>query len=180
MRQARAKQELNQRTSFEIMQQSASLEEYPALNKLAATMGSNRISKSNRGVRGFSSGWLGRLLRPSGGVPGAYSPNRGGVSAIGKESKKDLARFQSSQHMRLRSDQDHQAEVGARIRGMQSATGASSARDTLDSIVSRLASGEEESPRLLEAANETLRFSQLKPTSSKEDPHPLPGIRRLG
>jgi|TARA_B100000678_G_scaffold257452_1_gene236417 hypothetical protein len=82
--------------------------------------------------------------------------------------------------MRLRSDQDHQAEVGARIRGMQSATGASSARDTLDSIVSRLASGEEESPRLLEAANESLRFSQLKPTSSKEDPHPLPGIRRLG
>tara|TARA_B100001245_G_C22671561_1_gene328667 strand:+ start:134 stop:382 length:249 start_codon:yes stop_codon:yes gene_type:complete len=82
--------------------------------------------------------------------------------------------------MRLRSDQDHQAEVGARIRSMQSATGASSARDTLDSIVSRLASGEEESPRLLEAANESLRFSQLKPTSSKEDPHPLPGIRRIG
>ena len=180
VRQARAKQELKQRTSFEIMQQPASLEEYPALNKLAATMGSNRVSKSNRGARGFSTGWLGRLLRPSGGVPGAYSPIREDVSAIGKEPKKGLSRFQSSQHMRLRSDQDHQAEVGARIRGMQSATGASSARDTLDSIVSRLASGEEESPRLLEAANESLRFSQLKPTSSKEDPHPLPGIRRIG
>jgi hypothetical protein len=180
VRQARAKQELKQRTSFEIMRQPASLEEFPALNKLAATMGSNRVSKSNRGARGFSTGWLGRLLRPSGGVPGAYSPSREDVSAIGEEPKKGLSRFQSSQHMRLRSDQDHQAEVGARIRGMQSATGASSARDTLDSIVSRLASGEEESPRLLEAANESLRFSQLKPTSSKEDPHPLPGIRRLG
>ena len=180
VRQARAKQELKQRTSFEIMQQPASLEEYPALNKLAATMGSNRVSKSNRGARGFSTGWLGRLLRPSGGVHGAYSPSREDVSAIGKEPKKGLSRFQSSQHMRLRSDQDHQAEVGARIRGMQSATGASSARDTLDSIVSRLASGEEESPRLLEAAIDSLRFNQLKPTSSKEDPHPLPGIRRLG
>ena len=180
VRQARAKQELNRRTSFEIMQRPASLEEYPALNKLAATMVSNRVSKSNRGVMGFSSGWLGRLLRPSGGVPRVYSPSRRDVSAIGKESKKGLSRFQSSQHMRLRSDQEHQAEVGERIRSMRSATGASSARDTLDSIVSRLASGEEESPRLLEAAIDSLRFNQLKPTSSKEDPHPLPGIRRLG
>lgn len=180
VREARAKQELKQRTSFENKQQPANLEEYPALNKLAATMGSNRVSKSNREVGGFSSGWLGRLLRPSSGVPRAYSPSRGDVSAISKEPIKGLFRFQSSQHMRLRSDQDHQAEVGARIRGMQTATGASSARDTLDSIVSRLASGEEESPRLLEAAIDTLRFRQLKPTSSKEDPHPLPGIRRLG
>ena len=94
--------------------------------------------------------------------------------------KRATKRFQTSQHMRLRSDQDHQAEVGTRIRTMRRATESSTARDKLDSIVSNLSSGEEDSPRLLEAPADSLRFSQLRPTSSEEDPHPLPGLRRLG
>jgi len=180
VRQAKAKRELKRRKSFENLQQPANLEEYPALNRLAATMGSNRISLGNRGKRGFSSGWLGRLLRPSSALTRAYPPSRVDADSTGKERERGLPRFQTSQHMRLRSDQSHQAEVGARIRGMQPATGASSARDALDSIVSRMASGEEFSPRLLEASTNSLRFNQLKPTSTEEDPHPLPGIRRLG
>ena len=54
------------------------------------------------------------------------------------------------------------------------------ARDKLDSIVDKLSNGEEDSPRLLEAPTDSLKFNQLRPTSSKEDPHPLPGLRRLG
>ena len=173
-------QELKHRKSIENLQQPANLEEYPALNRLAATMGSNRISSSNKGRGGFSSGWLGRLLRPSSALPRAYPTSRVEADVVGNEGEGRLSRFQTSQHMRLRSDQSHQAEVGARIRGIQSATGASSARDALDSIVSRMASGEELPPRLLEASTNSLRFNQLKPTSSERDPHPLPGIKRLG
>jgi hypothetical protein len=180
VRQAKAMRELKHRKSFDNLQQPANLEEYPALNRLASTMGSNRISLSNRGKGRFSAGWLGRLLRPSSAFPRAYPPSQVEGDVIGKEGGRGLSRFQTSQHMRLRSDQSHQAEVGTRIRGMQSATGTSSARDALDSIVSRIASGEDFPPRLLEGSTNSLRFNQLKPTSSEEDPHPLPGIRRLG
>ena len=82
--------------------------------------------------------------------------------------------------MRLRSDQDHQAEVSSMIRTMRNTSEPSTARDKLDSIVSKLSSGEEESPRLMELSADNLRFTQLRATSSEEDPHPLPGLRRLG
>ncbi|MEC8874232.1 MAG: hypothetical protein VX502_02450, partial [Candidatus Thermoplasmatota archaeon] len=180
VRQAKARQELRVRDSIERLYQPANLEEYPALNKLASSMGANRISNSNRGGRGFSSGWLGRLLRPTSGVPRAYEvPKQGNKEARGGWSKSPL-RFQTSQHMRLRSDQDHQAEVGVRIRSMQAVKGVSSAKDALDSIVTRLSTEEELGPRMLDLPTETLCFNELKPTSSKEDPHPLPGVRRLG
>ncbi|MEE2625017.1 MAG: hypothetical protein VYD50_02035, partial [Candidatus Thermoplasmatota archaeon] len=180
VRQAKARQELRVRDSIERLHQPANLEEYPALNKLASSMGANRISNSNRGGKGFSSGWLGRLLRPTSGVPRAYEvPKQGNKEARGGWSKSPL-RFQTSQHMRLRSDQDHQAEVGVRIRSMQAVKGVSSAKDALDSIVTRLSTEEELGPRMLDLPTETLCFNELKPTSSKEDPHPLPGVRRLG
>ncbi|HJL55530.1 MAG: hypothetical protein QGF28_02380 [Candidatus Thalassarchaeaceae archaeon] len=180
VRQAKAKRELRHRKSFENLQQPANLEEYPALNRLAATMGSNRVSSGNRRKREFSSGWLGRLLRPSSALTRSYPPSRANAGATDKKQERGLSRFQTAQHMRLRNDQNHQVEVGARIRSMQTATGASSARGALDSIVSRMASGEDFPPRLLETSTNSLRFNQLKPTSTEEDPHPLPGIRRLG
>ena len=47
--------------------------------------------------------------------------------------------------------------------------------------VVRNVSGEVDDVALLhDGANDSLRFSELKPTSSKEDPNPLPGLRRLG
>ena len=106
--------------------------------------------------------------------------NRGVSNQKSEVVSDEKPRFQSSQHMRLRSDQEHQAEVGARIRGMRNSAEYSSAKDTLDSIVSRIQSGEEEAPRMMEAPSNSLRFGQLRPTSSKDDPHPLPGLRRLG
>ena len=180
VRQAKARQELRVRDSIERLYQPANLEEYPALNKLASSMGANRISNSSRGGKGFSSGWLGRLLRPTSGVPRAYEAPILGNKEASEGWSKSPPRFQTSQHMRLRSDQDHQAEVGVRIRSMQTVKGVSSAKDALDSIVTRLSTEEELGPRMLDLPTETLCFNELKPTSSKEDPHPLPGVRRLG
>ena len=179
VRQARARQELRVRKKEDRTNHPANLEEYPALNKLANSMGSTRMSVNRPSRVSSSTGWIGRLLSPSGRmvVENEKGEERQQDSGISPDKS---ARFQSAQHMRLRSDQDHQAEVGARIRGMRSKSEASSAKDALDSLVSRINCGKEDSPRLLDSHEATLRFSQLRPTSSKDDPHPLPGLKRLG
>jgi hypothetical protein len=56
----------------------------------------------------------------------------------------------------------------------------STAKDNLNSIVRRLSGEEEMKSNLLDETSDSLKFSQLKPTSSREDPNPLPGLRRLG
>ena len=174
VKRAKARQELRVQQLRGADRQPANLEDYPALNRLASTMTSSKISGVKSESRPFSTGLLGRLLRPRGSI------NRAGNIVKVPDDEITTKRFQTSQHMRLRSDQDHQAEVGSRIRTMRRAMDSSTARDKLDSIVSKLSSGEEDSPRLLEAPEDSLRFSQLRPTSSEEDPHPLPGLRRLG
>jgi len=55
-----------------------------------------------------------------------------------------------------------------------------SAKEALDGVVRRVSSGEDrESITSHEIEERGLRFSQLRRTSSKSDPHPLPGIKRL-
>ena len=173
VRQARARQELRSRRSSELGIQTTNLEDYPALNKLASTMSGTGTTKSIR-RRGSSGGWLSRLLSPS-------SPLDGRVSGKRASSEIETERFQTSQHMRLRSDQDHQAELTSRIRTMRNTNiGSSTAKDKLDSIVRNLSGERNENAVTIDGPNDSLKFSQLKPTSSRDDPNPLPGLRRLG
>ncbi len=173
VKQARARQELRSKKDSESTIQRANLEDYPALNKLASTMGGSGKSNSKLVKRSFGTGWIGRLLSPG----SNFSRPQRDFSHPSQEIETE--RFQSSQHMRLRSDQDHQAEVGSRIRSM-GRNQISTARDKLDSIVRGISNGDEETPMMLESPGQALKFKQLRPTSSKEDPHPLPGLRRLG
>ena len=173
VRQARARQELRNQGSSELPIQAANLEDYPALNKLASTMSGSRAKNSNRSS-GASGGWLSRLLSPSSSLDRRGSGKRG-------SSEIETERFQTSQHMRLRSDQDHQAELTSRIRAMRNTNiGTSTAKDKLDSIVRNLSGERNERAIMIDGTNDSLKFSQLKPTSSKDDPNPLPGLRRLG
>ena len=173
VRQARARQELRSRRSSELGIQTTNLEDYPALNKLASTMSGTGTTKSIR-RRGSSGGWLSRLLSPSSSLDGRESGKR-------TSSKIETERFQTSQHMRLRSDQDHQAELTSRIRTMRNTNiGSSTAKDKLDSIVRNLSGERNENRFIVDGPNDSLKFSQLKPTSSRDDPNPLPGLRRLG
>ena len=173
VRQARARQELRSQRSSELGIQAANLEDYPALNKLASTMSGTRAAKSSRS-RGASGGWLSRLLSPSSSLDGRESGKR-------TSSEIETERFQTSQHMRLRSDQDHQAELTSRIRAMRNTNiGSSTAKDKLDSIVRSLSGERKEQAIMIDGPNDSLKFSQLKPTSSRDDPNPLPGLRRLG
>jgi len=173
VKQARARQELQVKMQNNNNSRSTNLEEYPALNKLASTMGSSRIDTSNTSGSDETGSWLGRLLRPS--------HDSGKKARLGNRSKiEERTTFQTAQHMRLRSDQEHQAEVGSRIRSMGEVNSGGSAKDTLDIIVGRMSRGEEAVPRMLDSPGDALSFSQLKATSSNEDPHPIPGLRRLG
>jgi len=173
VRQARARQELRSRRSSELGIQTTNLEDYPALNKLASTMsGTGAIKSIRRG--GASGGWLSRLLSPSSSLDGRESGKR-------TSSEIETERFQTSQHMRLRSDQDHQSELTSRIRTLRNTNiGSSTAKDKLDSIVRNLSGERNENRVMIDGPNDSLKFSQLKPTSSRDDPNPLPGLRRLG
>ena len=173
VRQARARQELRSRRSNELGIQVTNLEDYPALSKLASTMSGTGAAKSIR-RRGASGGWLARLLSPSSSLDGRESSNR-------TSSEIETERFQTSQHVRLRSDQDHQSELTSRIRTLRNTNiGSSTAKDKLDSIVRNLSGERNENRFIVDGPNDSLKFSQLKPTSSRDDPNPLPGLRRLG
>jgi len=174
VRQAKARHELRSKGVGGLEGvQAANLDDYPALKGLASTMSGSRSSgvKSKAAVSG---GWLSRLLRPN-----STSANRINGENTDSTNEIETERFQTTQHMRLRSDQDHQADVSSRLRAMRKINHSSTARDKLDSIVRSL-SEEEDTPLPLDGPNDSLRFNQLTPTSSKEDPHPLPGLRRLG
>ena len=173
VRQARARQELRNQRYSELGIQATNLEDYPALNKLASTMSGTGAAKSIR-RRGASGGWLARLLSPSSSLDGRESSNR-------TSSEIETERFQTSQHVRLRSDQDHQSELTSRIRTLRNTNiGSSTAKDKLDSIVRNLSGERNENRFMIDGPNDSLKFSQLKPTSSRDDPNPLPGLRRLG
>ena len=174
VRKARARQELRSRRSSELGIQTTNLEDYPALNKLASTMSGTGATKSIRRRGSSGGGWLSRLLSPSSSLDGRVSGKR-------TSSEIETERFQTSQHMRLRSDQDHQAELTSRIRTMRNTNiGSSTAKDKLDSIVRNLSGERNENAVTIDGPNDSLKFSQLKPTSSRDDPNPLPGLRRLG
>ena len=179
VKQARARQALlgNGGSSQSVLDAS-SLEEFPGLSRIATSMSSGRVRAPRRKAFRKPS-WISALL-------GATTPairNTDGTYASeysdedGQEARSGT-RFQSSQHIRLRSDQDHQADVAVRAR-QGPADPPASAKDAMDRLVGRVSGEEERVPTELTGQDGGLRFSQLRRTSSKGDPHPLPGIRRL-
>ena len=179
VKQARARQALlGSGESSQPVLDASSLEEFPGLSRIATSMSSGRVRAPRRKAFRKPS-WISALL-------GATTPairNTDGTYASeysdedGQEARSGT-RFQSSQHIRLRSDQDHQADVAVRAR-QGPADPPASAKDAMDRLVGRVSGEEERVPTELTGQDGGLRFSQLRRTSSKGDPHPLPGIRRL-
>ena len=179
VKQARARQALlGGGESSQPVLDVSSLEEFPGLSRIATSMSSGRVRAPRRKAFRKPS-WISALL-------GATTPairNTDGTYASeysdedGQEARSGT-RFQSSQHIRLRSDQDHQADVAVRAR-QGPADPPASAKDAMDRLVGRVSGEEERVPTELTGQDGGLRFSQLRRTSSKGDPHPLPGIRRL-
>ncbi len=180
VKQARAKRALLTSGESSLPALDASnLEEFPGLSKIASSMNSGRVRTSRRKTPKRRPNWIGTLLGST--VPPARKTTDSYASEYGDGDGEEVhpgARFQSSQHIRLRSDQDHQADVVGRATEAN-APGPHSAQDALDQLVNRVSSGREDSPPELPEKEAGLRFSQLRRTSSKGDPHPLPGIKRL-
>ena len=180
VKQARAKQALL--TSGESplpALDASSLAEFPQLSKIASSMNSGRVRTSRRKTPKRRPNWIGALLGST--VPPARKTTDSYASEYGDGDGEEVrpgARFQSSQHIRLRSDQDHQADVVGRATEANAPV-PHSAQAALDQLVNRVSSGSENSPPELPEKEAGLRFSQLRRTSSKGDPHPLPGIKRL-
>ena len=180
VKQARAKQALL--TSGEMSPSAldaSSLEGLPGLSRIARSMSSGRVKTSSRKVPRRRTSWISALLgsaaRTTGRTTDSYASEYG--DGDGEEVQSGV-RFQTFQHNRLRSDQDHQADVAGRARESRTPH-PHSAQDALDHLVNRVSSGEDSGATQLPEQEGGLRFSQLRRTSSKGDPHPLPGIKRL-
>ena len=91
--------------------------------------------------------------------------------------------MRSGQILRLRSDQDHQAEVAERIKSLSKSTGGDIAEDEMDSLVQRLSESGDLEPiaNLLKAAEtKQLSFGQMASTSPPKETPGHHGISRMG
>ena len=91
--------------------------------------------------------------------------------------------MRSGQILRLRADQDHQAEVAERIKNLSKSTGGDFADDETDALVQRLSESGDLAPiaNLLKAAEtKKLSFGQLASTSPPKETPGNHGISRMG
>ena len=156
------------------------LGEYPGLSRMASSYGEGRLSvRKQQPTKRKRLGLIERLLVPRYRSYERreldYSAEYGDPDGIEVNSG---ARFQSKQHLRIRSDQEHQADINNRIRRIDT-TEPSSAKDALDKVVSRVSRGEEHSPTELVTAQPLLRFNQMRRTSNSNEKGHLKGIKRL-
>ena len=160
VKEARAKQEIrNNDNELNYSYESTNLDSYPSLKK--AFKGNNKnISLKNKSTS-ISSVLMNKLLRPSN-VP---------IKNKNINNSKDN-RFQTSQFLRLRSDQDHQSNINSRALRSKKNNENSDAMQVINSIVTRVS---DDIP-----SRRKFSFKQMKKTSSGVEVNKLPGIRKLG
>ncbi len=179
VRQARAKKadSVKYLTGPDI--ESNDLNDYPGVSSLVASMNGGRFNK-DLVVRGRSKpSWIESLLRPKSRT--RYRRDDDYVSQYGDADGAFIGshqRFQSSQHIRLRSDQDHQADIASRT-APHSEESPVSAKAALDSVVERVSSGKNRASKKLTIPSGGLKFSQLRKAPTKGEKHHMPSVRRL-
>ena len=157
----------------------ADLRDYPGLSKIANSYGNGRLSLRKQPNKEKKVGLIEKLLVPRHRNYERryldYSSEYGDPDGI---QASETSRFQSKQHLRIRSDQEHQADISNRISRMNN-TEPSSAKDALNKVVNRVSRGEEHSPTELNSGQPLLRFNQMRRTSNNSDEGHLRGIKRL-
>lgn len=90
--------------------------------------------------------------------------------------------LRSGQILRLRADQDHQAEIADRIISLSKSAGGEFAEDEAGELIQRLSASGDLEPiaNLLKAADNNLSFSNLASTSPPKEVPGHHGISRLG
>ncbi|MCP2503169.1 MAG: hypothetical protein NLN66_03815 [Candidatus Thalassarchaeaceae archaeon] len=180
VKRAKAQQSLQRKAEImAALPAPTDLGEYPGLSKIASSLGDGRLVLRNQPIRKKKLGFLERILLPK--SPSYVRENMSYAEEYGDPDGLDAnqySRFQSKQHLRLRSDQEHQADITNRIRRTEN-TKPSSGKDALNIVVSRVSRGEEHSPTVLVNHEPLLSFNQMRRTSNKDDSGHVKGIRRL-
>ena len=179
VRQARAKKADSVKYLTGPNSESNDLNDYPGVSSLVASMNGGLFKRDLAVRERRKPSWIESLLRPKNRT--RYRRDDGYVSQYGDiDGTLDSghSRFQSSQHIRLRSDQDHQADITSRP-APPSEQIPVSAKAALDSVVERVSSGENRAPKQLTVPSGGLKFSQLRKAPSKGEKHHIPGVRRL-
>ena len=183
VKKARAQQSLRREAQINAaLPEPTDLGEFPGLLKIANSLGDGRLVLRKPPVRKRKLGILERILVPrsrnymSGNL--SYASEYGDPDGIEVNEK---SRFQTQQHLRLRSDQEHQADsANNRILNINNTKPSLSGRDAMDQVVNRVSRGEEHSPTVLIAEEQPmLKFNQMRRTSNKDDSGHVRGIRRL-
>ena len=179
VRQARAKKADSVKYLTGPDSESNDLNDYPGVSSLVASMNGGRFNKDLVVSGRRKPSWIESLLRPKSRT--RYRRDDSYVSQYGDIDgtfDSGQSRFQSSQHIRLRSDQDHQADIASRP-APPSEQSPVSARAALDSVVERVSSGKNRAPKQLTMPSGGLKFSQLRKAPTKGEKHHIPGVRRL-
>ena len=181
VKRAKAQQSLNRKAEIiASLPAPTDLGEYPGLSRIANSYGDGKVSLRNQPIKKKNTlSLIERLLVPRHRNYERreldYSSEYGDPDGI---EASEGARFQSKQHLRIRSDQEHQADINNRLRRINT-TEPSSAKDALEKVVNRVSRGEEHSPTELNSEQPMLRFNQMRRTSNSNDKGHLKGIKRL-
>ena len=179
VKMAKARQAQSRKALAAPIIDNSSLEDYPGVSKMVSSMSGGRVDTRGIARTRGKPGWIVSLLRPKSKEVSknseSYSSQYGDVDA-NEHGKGE--RFRTSQYLRLRSDQDHQADVVGRAKE-RSLPAPSSAKEALDQRVKKVLGGSEEIAPTLPAPDSGLRFSQLRRSSPKGEQHHIPGVRRL-
>ena len=181
VKRAKAQQSLNRKAEIiASLPAPTDLGEYPGLSRIANSYGDGKVSLRKQPIKKKNTlSLIERLLVPRHRNYERreldYSSEYGDPDGI---EASEGARFQSKQHLRIRSDQEHQADINNRLRRINT-TEPSSAKDALEKVVNRVSRGEEHSPTELNSEQPLLRFNQMRRTSNSNDKGHLKGIKRL-
>ena len=181
VKRAKAQQSLNRKAEIiASLPAPTDLGEYPGLSRIANSYGDGKVSLRKQPIKKKNTlSLIERLLVPRHRNYERreldYSSEYGDPDGI---EASEGARFQSKQHLRIRSDQEHQADINNRLRRINT-TEPSSAKDALEKVVNRVSRGEEHSPTELNSEQPMLRFNQMRRTSNSNDKGHLKGIKRL-
>ena len=179
VRQARAKQADSRKYLTVGENESNDLNDYPGVSSLVASMNDGRFNNDVVVRNRRKPSWIESLLRPKSKLGQKRGPSY--ASQYGDTDgtlDRNNSRFQTSQHIRLRSDQDHQADIASRP-VPPSEHNPVSAKDALDSVVNSVLSGKRRVAKQITLPSDGLKFSQLRKAPSKGEKHHIPGVRRL-
>jgi hypothetical protein len=175
--QTKAIQENNsRRNELNYTPKTSNLAEFPALKNLAYSGGQSRINFKGKNYENKNISWLDKLLRPA---SSRAQLNRNNHSEIGSSVLNKNIKFQTSQHLRLRSDQEHQSDVGVRIRKSQRIDSDNSSQNAINKILLKISNKSHLEENTQSFGNNHLKFNQLRSTNSKSNNNLLPGIKKL-